>query len=83
MFWFATRPAIWACTAFDAGRQRFGVVEPNENRLRHGQGRDALNALYIDGHVERRNDPTFMANGSGPQLANLEDLNIWYWNWPQ
>jgi prepilin-type N-terminal cleavage/methylation domain-containing protein/prepilin-type processing-associated H-X9-DG protein len=59
------------------------VVEPNEAKLRHGQGRDSLNALYIDGHVERRNDPWLLENGSGPSNTSLEDLNIWYWNWPQ
>ncbi|HCD33994.1 MAG TPA: hypothetical protein DER01_16405, partial [Phycisphaerales bacterium] len=59
------------------------VVEPLENVLRHGNGGDSMNVLYIDGHIERRNDPWLLENGSGPQLDSLESLNIWYWGWPQ
>lgn len=59
------------------------VVEPGENKLRHGNGGDSMNVLYIDGHVERRNDPWLTENGSGQQTASLEALNIWYWGWPQ
>ena len=58
------------------------VVEPNEGVLRHGNGGDSMNVLYIDGHVERRNDSWLTEFGCGPQLDSLETLNIWYWGWP-
>lgn len=57
------------------------VVEPGENKLRHGKGGDSMNVLYIDGHVERRNDPWLTEYGCGPQASSLQNLNIWYWNW--
>jgi prepilin-type N-terminal cleavage/methylation domain-containing protein/prepilin-type processing-associated H-X9-DG protein len=59
------------------------VVEPGEGVLRHGNGGDSMNVLYIDGHVERRNDPWLTTNGCGPSSTSLESLNIWYWGWPQ